>query len=74
MKRCKLHRILNQRACADVIVFLVDAANTDRLDEAREELNGILKNDRLAQVPVLVLGNKIDRYALPQLTCTCGKA
>jgi GTPase SAR1 family protein len=45
-----------------VIVFLVDASNRSRFEEAYAELNSILKNDALAQVPVLVLGNKIDRY------------
>jgi hypothetical protein len=47
----------------DVIVFLVDASKRSRFEEAYAELNSILKNDALAQVPVLVLGNKIDRYA-----------
>ncbi|ELR13328.1 small copii coat gtpase sar1, putative [Acanthamoeba castellanii str. Neff] len=45
----------------DVIVFLVDASNRDRFEESYEALAGILKNDELAHVPVVVLGNKIDR-------------
>jgi len=46
---------------ADVIVFLVDATKRDRFEESYEALASILKNDELAHVPVVVLGNKIDR-------------
>jgi GTP-binding protein SAR1 len=45
---------------ASVIVFLVDAADAARFDEARDELTALLTDPRLADVPVLVLGNKID--------------
>jgi len=47
--------------CMDVqgLVFLVDASDGLRLDEARKELAGIL--DELTGIPVAVLGNKVDR-------------
>jgi len=58
----KSARVLWKDYCidADVIVFLVDATDRDRFAEAKEELDGLLKMDEFAQVPILVLGNKID--------------
>jgi hypothetical protein len=45
----------------DAIVFVVDAADRDRFDEARDELHLLLREPALAEVPCVVLGNKIDR-------------
>ena len=46
---------------ADAVVFVVDAADPARFAEAKRELDGVLASDALAEVPVLVLANKIDR-------------
>mmetsp|Transcript_2188 Transcript_2188/g.2446 ORF Transcript_2188/g.2446 Transcript_2188/m.2446 type:complete len:121 (+) Transcript_2188:138-500(+) len=44
----------------NAIIFVVDSADTHRVKEAAMELNGILKDDELRGVPVLVYANKQD--------------
>jgi GTP-binding protein SAR1 len=45
----------------DAIVYLVDAANPKRFAESREEFFKILDVPDLGSVPILILGNKIDK-------------
>ncbi|CAE8611297.1 unnamed protein product [Polarella glacialis] len=47
-------------ATVDGIIFLVDAADRTRFQEAREELSGLLEDQALSSVPFIVMGNKID--------------
>ena len=44
----------------DAIIFLIDSVDYARLDEAKKELESLLKDDHLSNCPLLVLGNKID--------------
>eukprot|EP00003_Mantamonas_plastica_P010685 TRINITY_DN2015_c0_g1_i2.p1 TRINITY_DN2015_c0_g1~~TRINITY_DN2015_c0_g1_i2.p1 ORF type:complete len:214 (-),score=61.76 TRINITY_DN2015_c0_g1_i2:208-804(-) len=45
---------------ADAILFMVDAADRERIEEANEELEMLLEDPELQHTPLLVLGNKID--------------
>uniref|UniRef100_A0A7S0WPF3 GTP-binding protein SAR1A n=1 Tax=Pyramimonas obovata TaxID=1411642 RepID=A0A7S0WPF3_9CHLO len=70
-------------AKVDAIVFLVDAFDKERFPESKKELDGLLSDDSLGNVPFLVLGNKIDypaaasedelRHALNLTNYTSGK-
>ena len=44
----------------DGIVFVMDSVDKDRFPEARGELHTILTNQRLRDLPVLILANKQD--------------
>jgi len=45
----------------DAVFFLVDAADRTRIQEAREELHRLFEMEALENVPIAVLGNKIDK-------------
>jgi len=51
-----------ERYCRGVnaIVFVVDSADHEKLEAARQELRNLLDKPQLAEIPVLVLGNKND--------------
>jgi len=40
--------------------YMVDAADTDKLEASRNELHNLIDKPQLAGIPVLVLGNKRD--------------
>ncbi|CAI2351362.1 unnamed protein product [Caenorhabditis sp. 36 PRJEB53466] len=45
----------------DAVVFLLDVADAERMQESCVELESLLQDEQIANVPVLVLGNKIDK-------------
>jgi len=55
-------RSMWERYCRGVnaIVFVVDAADTEKFEEASSQLHELLNKPPLASIPILVLGNKND--------------
>ncbi|KAJ7013349.1 hypothetical protein NC653_003133 [Populus alba x Populus x berolinensis] len=56
-------RSMWERYCRAVsaIVYVVDAADFDNLSVSRSELHDLLSKPSLSGIPLLVLGNKIDK-------------
>lgn len=46
---------------AQAIIFLVDASSPGRFGQAKEELDRVLSMPELVELPIAILGNKIDR-------------
>lgn len=44
----------------NAIVFMVDSADHEKIEAARNELHNLLEKPQLQGIPVLVLGNKRD--------------
>ena len=44
----------------DALIYVVDSADPDRIDESAEELHHLLSNENLRSIPLLVLANKQD--------------
>jgi len=55
-------RSMWERYCRGVnaIVYMVDAADPEKIEASRNELHNLLEKPQLAGIPVLVLGNKRD--------------
>ncbi|KAK9179208.1 hypothetical protein WN943_028407 [Citrus x changshan-huyou] len=47
-------------AKVDAVVYLIDAYDKERFSESKRELDALLSDEALADVPFLILGNKID--------------
>ncbi|XP_022319087.2 uncharacterized protein LOC111121899 [Crassostrea virginica] len=48
-------------AAVNAVVFVVDATDSSRVEEAKAELQGILSSELPMEIPVAVLGNKTDK-------------
>ncbi|EZG66990.1 putative small GTP-binding protein SAR1 [Gregarina niphandrodes] len=48
-------------ASVDAIIFMVDASDRSRFNEAKEELDMLLNTMELGKTPFCILGNKIDK-------------
>ncbi|KAA0195700.1 ADP-ribosylation factor [Fasciolopsis buskii] len=55
-------RSMWERYCRGVnaIIYMVDSADQDKIEAARNELHSLLDKPQLVGIPVLVLGNKKD--------------
>ena len=51
-------------ANTDLLIFVVDSTDTDRISEAREELWKVLSNEDLDATALLVMANKSDKNGL----------
>lgn len=44
----------------DVVIYVVDSANPRRIPEAKDELDYLLEEEKIAGVPILIFANKQD--------------
>jgi len=45
----------------DAVVFIVDASDRSRFNEAKQELISLMQDETISEAPILILGNKIDK-------------
>ncbi|CAF1006948.1 unnamed protein product [Adineta ricciae] len=45
---------------SDGLIFVIDSCDAERMNEAREELHGILSSPAMSNIPVVILANKQD--------------
>ena len=43
------------------IVYVVDSSDKERFEESKKELDTILQSEELPKIPIVILGNKIDK-------------
>jgi len=58
---CKREEFGGNFPAVDGVVFLIDVADRERLEEARNELISLQQDEQIATAPILILGNKIDK-------------
>ena len=46
----------------DGIIYIIDVSDTNRISETKLELDYLLMNNNIDGVPIVILGNKIDKY------------
>ena len=56
---------LNLCRGVNAIVYMVDAADSDKIEAARNELHNLLEKPQLAGIPVLVLGTRYSCQTKP---------
>lgn len=44
----------------DCVIFIIDASDVYRIDDVKKELYSFLSDDNIKNIPILILGNKID--------------
>ena len=44
----------------DAIIFVIDSADMERIPEVKEELNKVIEEQTIVEVPLLIYGNKQD--------------
>src|SRR5690606_40732014 len=60
VQTCALPIYILGKLGVNAIVFVVDSADRPKIEAAKKELHGLLEKSQLANIPVLVLGNKND--------------
>lgn len=45
----------------DAIVYIVDSADSKRFEESKKEFDSIVNSDEIGDIPIIILGNKIDK-------------